>query len=153
MSLRSLREILEFAIDKEQEAKEFYEHAAAHASYEAAKGVFIAFADEEQKHKELLEGYLTGEQTLEDYEFKPVADIKRSDYLVEQKYAPDMTYPHMLRLAMKREERAVQLYSDLASRAQAPHLQRLLAMLRQEEATHKLKLETMYDDYMAAMGD
>ncbi|MBP1738402.1 MAG: hypothetical protein H6Q48_695, partial [Deltaproteobacteria bacterium] len=26
-------------------------------------------------------------------------------------------------------------------------------MLSQEEATHKLKLETIYDDYMAKMGD
>jgi len=32
-------------------------------------------------------------------------------------------------------------------------LVKVFKMLSQEEATHKLKLETIYDDYMAMMGD
>jgi rubrerythrin len=79
--------------------------------------------------------------------------MKRSDYMVDLKYKKGMTYPELLRLAMKREEKALQLYNDLASKAEKSELVKVFKMLSQEEAKHKLKLETIYDDYMAKMGD
>jgi rubrerythrin len=64
-----------------------------------------------------------------------------------------MTYAELLRLAMKREEKALQLYNDLASKSEKSEWVKVFKMLSQEEAKHKLKLETIYDDYMAKMGD
>ena len=153
MNFKSFEELIQFAIEKENEAVDFYENASAQESYSGGKEAFLGFAKEEKKHKALLEGFLKGDKNLGDYRFKWVPDMKRSDYMVDLKYKKGMAYPEMLRLAMKREEKALQLYNDLASKSEKSDLVKVFKMLSQEEATHKLKLETIYDDYMARMGD
>ena len=62
-------------------------------------------------------------------------------------------YNEILLLAMKREEKALQLYNDLLDKADSADSRTLFKVLCQEEAKHKLALETTYDDYMAQMGD
>ncbi len=153
MNFKSFAELIQFAIEKEKEAIAFYENASTQEPYSGGKQTFLEFAKEEKKHKALLEGFLKGDKKLEDYKFKSVPDMKRSDYMVDLQYKKGMVYPDMLRLAMKREEKALQLYNDLASKSEIPDLVKVFKMLSQEEATHKLKLETVYDDYMAKMGD
>jgi rubrerythrin len=153
MNFKSFEELILFAVEKEKEAIDFCENASAQESYSGGKEAFLAFAKEEKKHKALLEGFLKGDKKLGDYKFKWVPDMKRSDYMVDLKFKKGMAYPELLRLAMKREEKALQLYNDLASNSDKSELVKVFKMLSQEEATHKLKLETIYDDYMANMGD
>jgi rubrerythrin len=90
---------------------------------------------------------------LQGYRFKWVADIKRSNYVVDLEYSPGMGYHEILMLAMKREEKALKLYNDFLQRAESEDSRTLFKVLCQEEAKHKLALETLYDDYMAKMGD
>ena len=151
MNFKSFEELILFAIEKE--AIDFYENASAQEQYSGGREAFLAFAKKEKKHKALLESFLKGDKKLGDYKFKWIPDMKRSDYIVDLKYRKGMAYPEMLRLAMKREEKALQLYNDLASKTEKADLVKVFKMLSQEEATHKLKLETIYDDYMAKMGD
>ena len=153
MNFKSFEELIQFAVEKEKEAIAFYESASIQESYSGGKETFLEFAKEEKKHQVLLEGFLKGDKKLGDYKLKWVPDMKRSDYMVDLKYKKGMAYPEMLRLAMKREEKALQLYNDLASKSEKSDLVKVFKMLSQEEATHKLKLETIYDDYMAKMGD
>ncbi|MFP3929090.1 MAG: ferritin family protein [Desulfobacteraceae bacterium] len=153
MSFQSIEEIVHFAIDKEREAIAFYEAASKQEEYSGAKNLFEEFADEERKHEALLQGLLTGEVDLADYKFEWISDIKRSNYLVDMSPEKGMSYPDILRLAMKREEKALQLYKDLSEKTDDPELLKILKVLRQEEAKHKLALETLYDDYMAELGD
>lgn len=153
MSFQSFEDIIQFAIEKEQEAVAFYEDASRQESYSGAKKSFEEFANEERKHEALLKGLLKGEKKLSDYQFKWIPDIKRSNYIETMEYQKGMSYPDILRLAMKREEKALQLYRDLEKKTDHPDLVNLLKMLRQEEAKHKLALETIYDDHMAKMGD
>ena len=79
--------------------------------------------------------------------------MKRSDYLVDMEYKKGMHYEDMLRLAMKKEEKALKLYNELAKKTEKEDLITLFKMLSQEEAKHKLTLETLYDDYMSTQGD
>ena len=65
----------------------------------------------------------------------------------------DMDYADLLRLAMKREEKSLALYNELLVKAENEDLKNVFKMLCQEEAKHKLALETLYDDYMAEQGD
>mgnify|MGYP003775616483 CR=1 FL=1 len=153
MSFQSVEEIVRFAIDKEQEAIDFYEDASTQESYSGAKQAFEDFAKEERKHKSLLEGLLTGETKLSEYKFEWITDIKRSNYIEDMEYEKGMVYPDILRLAMKREEKSLQLYRDLSEKTDNAELLKVLKLLRQEEAKHKLALETLYDDHMAEMGD
>ena len=153
MSFESFEEIINFAIEKEKEAAAFYEDASTQESYSGGKKMFEEFAQEERKHQTMLEDLLKGETTLSDYKFEWIPDIKRSDYLVDIEYTKGMSFSDLLRLAMKREENALKLYNMLAQKADDDDFVKLFKMLSQEEAKHKRSLETMYDDYMAKMGD
>ncbi len=155
MKFESLEEILDFAIEKEQEAAAFYQDIAAQEPFSGAKEMFTDFANEERKHEKMLSEFKTGGITeqMKAYPLKWITDIKRSDYVVELEYSPGMGYNEILMLAMKREEKALKLYNDCLAQADSAEAQKLFKILCQEEAKHKLALETMYDDYMAKMGD
>jgi rubrerythrin len=79
--------------------------------------------------------------------------MKRSDYMVDLTYEPGMHYTDILRLAMKREENALKLYNELQEKSPDAGQKKIFKMLCQEEAKHKLFLESLCDDYMAAQGD
>jgi len=153
MSFDTFEEIIRYAMEKEEEAVAFYEEASSLEPYAWAKETFEDFAKEEQKHKTLLEGFLKGEKVVTDYKFEWVTDIKRSDYLVDMTYEKGMSYPDVLRLAMKREEKALAFYNELQKRPGGEELMLVFTMLAQEEAKHKLALEKLYDDFMAEQGD
>lgn len=153
MSFESFEEIINFAIEKEKEAVAFYEDASGQEPYSGARKTFEEFAEQERKHQAMLEGFLSGETKVPDYQLKWVPDMKRSNYMVDLTYEKGMPYSDILRLAMKREEKALELYNDLAGKTEKEDLIKIFQILSQEEAKHKLTLETLYDDYMAKMGD
>ena len=153
MDFESFEEIIRFAIEKEEEAAAFYRKVSFQETYSGAKEMFEEFAQEEVKHRTLLEEFLKGERAISDYRFEWIPDMKRSDYIMGVQYEKGMSYPEILRLAMKREEGSLALYNHLAEKTEDPDLARIFQMLCQEEAKHKLALETLYDDFMAAQGD
>jgi rubrerythrin len=153
MDFESFEEIIRFAIEKEKEAAAFYKEASLQEAYSGVKEMFEEFAQEEVKHRTLLEEFLKGERAISDYRFEWIPDMKRSDYIVGVKYEKGMSYPEILRLAMKREEGSLALYNHLAEKSEDRDLAKTFQILRQEEAKHKLALETLYDDFMAEQGD
>jgi rubrerythrin len=153
MGFESFEAIIKYAIEKEKEAAAFYDEASRQETYAGAKERFEDFAKEERKHRAMLEDFLKGEGNVSDYEFEWIPDLKRSDYIVDLKYEKGMPYTDILRLAMKREEKALELYNDLAKKTDIGDLVKVFKMLSQEEAKHKLALETLYDDHMAKLGD
>jgi rubrerythrin len=153
MSFDSYEEIIKFAIEKEKEAAAFYEDASRQEPYSGAKETFESFAKEEKKHQAMLEDFLRGERNISEYKFTWIPDMKRSDYMVDLEYEKGMPYSDILRLAMKREEKSLKLYNELAEKTDKGSLAEVFKMLCQEEAKHKLKLETLYDDHMAELGD
>lgn len=153
MGFESFEEIIKYAAAKEKEAVSFYEEIAKKAPSVNEREILEGFAKEEQKHLALFEGFAKNKEKLEGYEFKWIPDIKRSNYIVEMEYEKGMSYVDLLRLAMKREEKSLKLYNELAAKAGKEEISKTFKMLCQEEAGHKLKLETIYDDYMAKQGD
>ncbi len=156
MHFENLAAIIDFAIEKEREAAEFYEKISKNEEDLAgSKKMFAEFAIEEQKHEKILQEFKTEgiPKSLQEYKLKWITDIKRSDYLVDLDYEEGMPYNEMLLLAMKREEKALKLYNEFLEQADTDEGKKLFKILCQEEAKHKLALETIYDDYMAEMGD
>lgn len=153
MNFGSIDEILEFAIGKEKEAVAFYNSLAQDATRASLKGIFENFAREEEKHAALLSDISGNKEKIDSYEFKNIPDLKISDYMVEQEYEQGMPMPEILKIAMKREEKAVKLYQDLADQTDNQDAKKLFLMLVQEESKHKLGLESMYDDYLADQGN
>ena len=151
MEFKKFEDIINFAIEKEREAVVFYEEAAEMQTAAGAKKMFMEFANEERKHEHMLKNI--GEADVSTYDFEWIPDIKRSNFLVDIPYEKNMAYKDMLHLAIKNEEKALALYNDLLKNAEKPEFKNVFKMLCQEEANHKLKLETLFDDYMAQMGD
>lgn len=140
----TVEEILDFAIQNEQNAADLYEHLAGKARSKAARSSFEQFAIEERGHKAKLLAAKEGQYQIGS--FKPVQDLKIGDYLVQEDLGDDPDYQSMLIFAMKQEKAAFRLYSDLSERTDDPQLKGLLRSLAQEEAKHKLRFEVEYDD-------
>jgi len=155
MEFKDLNAIIDFAIEKEKEAADFYDTVSSEEGMSGKKKMFKEFAAEERKHQRLLEKFKVEgiDESIKEYKLKWITDIKRSNYINDIEYRKGMPYNEMLMLAMKREEKALKLYNEMLGRTEDPHGQKIFKILCQEEAKHKLVLETMYDDFMAEMGD
>ena len=156
MEFGSVEEVLDYAIKQEIEAHDFYKSLAEKENRSGTKQMFEDFAKEEKKHEDLLNKVKAGTLTLQnkgDYKFKWIDDIKRGNFVEEPEYKPGMAYNEVLLIAIKREEKALDLYRELYRQAKTDDERTVFKMLRQEEAKHKLGLEIMYDDYMYEMGD
>jgi len=153
MAFNSFEEIIGYAIEKEKEAAAFYADAANQESFSGVKDMLLEMSDEEKKHQTMLESLGKKQEVVEKYKLKWIPDLKRSDYLVDIEYEKGMPYADLLRMAAKREEKALKMYNDLQAKAEDEEHIKVFKILCQEEAKHKLKLESLYDDYMAAQGD
>ncbi|MCP4346787.1 MAG: ferritin family protein [Desulfobacterales bacterium] len=155
MQFENLKDLIDFAVQKEKEAAELYDTASEEEAMSGAKEMLKEFAREERKHQALLEKFEKGgiDKSVAEYKLKWITDLKRSDFVVDLEYKKGMAYNELLMLAMKQEEKALKLYNELLENNESDEAKKLFQMLCQEEAKHKLKLETMYDDYMAKMGD
>ena len=144
MNLKTVEEILDFAIQKEQDAADFYNGLAGKMPGRQMKEVFEGFAREEMGHKAKLVAVKDGRQLISAQ--SKVTDLKIGDNLVDIELSPDMNYQDALIVAMKAEKAAFKLYNDLASATDDAGLRDLLLSLAQEEAKHKLRFEVEYDD-------
>lgn len=149
MEFGSIDEILNFANDREKEAVEFYTSLAKEATRASLKETFERFAREEEKHVVLLSDMSDNKGMIDAYEIKKIPNLKISDYMVEIEYKQGMSMPDILKIAMKREEKAVKLYSVLGDETDNADAKKVFQILVQEESKHKLALESMYDDYLA----
>jgi rubrerythrin len=143
-SIKSFNDILQFAIEKEEEAAQLYGDLAAKSDKTGLKEMFSDLSKQELGHKARLQSLdldcLPGKGQAE------VPNLKISDYLDDVEVTADSSYQDILIFAMKREESAVALYSRLAGDAQDEGAKALFETLAQEEMKHKNRLETEYDE-------
>jgi len=145
MKLKTVGEILDFAIKNEEDAYQFYTDLAKKMERPQMKKVFEDFAKEEQGHKQKLLGVKSGKTALPSKE--KVQDLRIGDHLAEVKLRTDISYQDALILAMKAEKAAYRLYNELADAADDQNARNLFLNLAQEEARHKLRFEIEYDDF------
>ena len=146
-NFKSPEEIINYAIQSEQEAHDFYMELANMVKFNELKVILKQFAAEELGHKQKLSRIIVDtEQTGLTQE--SVMDMKMSDYHVDIVPKPDMTYQDLLTIAMKKEKGAFKLYTDLASRIEDTKVKEIFSGLAQEEAKHKLRFEIEYDEFI-----
>ncbi|MFQ5870373.1 MAG: ferritin family protein, partial [Candidatus Zixiibacteriota bacterium] len=112
MKFKSVDEILDFAVEKEEEAAQFYTDLAGRVEQSWMVKAFEDFAKEEVKHKKMLLAVKEGKLLMPALE--KVKDLKIADYLVEVTSSPELGYQGALILAMKKEKASFRLYNDLA---------------------------------------
>jgi len=143
MTFGSLRDILDFAVKREEEAAAAYGRMRDMVREASLKELMTELQNEEMKHKELLLGL--GGVKPESLKIKPVVDMMISDYLVADPPNPDMTFQDLLILAAQKEQKAVDLYTELRRRVTEVEHIRLFDFLISQEKNHKLKLESEYE--------
>jgi rubrerythrin len=146
MDLSNFQEILNFAISKEEKAIDAYGTMSEKTKAPGLKELLIELQEEERNHKKLLEGI--SDQKIQSFEIKEVPDLKITDYLLEEAPTEDMNFQDLLIFAAKKEQEAVDLYTNLESNAKDEELKKLFQFLIQQEKTHKLKLEKEYDEHV-----
>jgi rubrerythrin len=146
MKFESVAQILDFAIQKEQDAADFYTDLAGRVNRPAMAKIFEGFAKEEMGHKAKLQSVKAGDKLLGSE--KQILDLKIGDHLVDIELKPNLNYQEALIIAMKAEKAAYKLYNDLAGATADPTVKDLLLGLAQEEAKHKLRFEVEYDDHI-----
>ncbi|HMK76413.1 MAG TPA: ferritin family protein [Thermodesulfobacteriota bacterium] len=144
MDEKKFGEMIQFAIQREIESMDFYDRASKGVKHSGTRDLFSDFVKQEEGHKKKLEAVRVGK--IELGKIEKIPNLKISDYMVEAELKPDISYAEILRIAMKREERSVKLYTDLNEKNQDETLRSLFTFLIQEESKHKYYIEKLYDD-------
>lgn len=143
MRLTSLDEVLRFAIRREADDAAFY-RLASDRSNPGVKEALLELAREEEEHRRRLEALDLGK--LDEIPIQESHGFGIAESIEEVAFDSEMTYADLLRMAIKNEEKARQLYSATAQIVGDSALRKLLLVLAQEEEAHKERLEKMYDE-------
>lgn len=137
--------ILEFAIEKEEAAKQFYRRLGGLVSDASTRDALEFLAGEEAKHKDFLERYLRGEISEGALRLTEVVEYKILEHLEEEPLPSDSLTPEeAFLLAAKREQAAHLFYGDLSRVHPDGPVKDLLARMANEELRHKEKVEYLY---------
>ena len=150
MEFTNFEDILQFAIQREEDACNAYFEMSKIAETPGLKELLLDLQAEEKKHKELLQN-ITGD-AIGNLETHKVIDLKISDILTEEPPSPDMTFQDLLILAAKKEQEAVELYTSMKASVNSDELKNMFDFFVEQEKEHKLKLEMEYEKYVLDEG-
>ena len=146
MEFKTVDEILDFAIKKEEQAHDMYNDLSERVDKSWVKELLKDFAQEELGHKKKLLDIKNGKY-LEPSKEK-ILDLKIAEYVRDVKPDKSIDYQEALMIAMKEEKAAFRLYTDLAESIDDEKLKNTFLTLAQEEAKHKLRFELEYDEHV-----
>ncbi|MGQ9618140.1 MAG: ferritin family protein [Candidatus Aminicenantia bacterium] len=140
MEFSSIKEIIEYAKEKEEEARYYYTEAAKYTDNQDIKELFEKLAKEEENHKKVLEE-LKIDEIGKKVEGISLPKLKSEDIRVGMKYSPQMSPKELLEFAIEEEKKAYYLYTELEEISETKKLRDLFRFLAMQEADHRAKLE------------
>lgn len=142
MRNEEFKKILLTAIDREVDSYAFYTVLADKVTDSALKSTFRELAQEETYHRKTLQEYLAG--VKKELKFDEVKDYKLSNLLERPAPTSDMKPLDGLKLAIKKEEEAMEMYEKLAEASSDPEQMKIFTELAKMERGHKARLEDLY---------
>ena len=143
IACRSMQDVVAFAIDREEKARDFYLQCKGKAKNKGIKGFFKEMADEEERHRQILADHDLSEAA--EFSEEDAQDLHLSDFMVDVKFTPEINYQQALAMAMKKEEKAHAFYSAWRARCSHEKTAKIFDFLAGEELKHKRKIEEIYD--------
>ncbi len=147
---QSFEQLISLAIQREEEAYEFYKQASEHAELPSSKKLLMELGKQEIGHKEKLQSALKG-GVCDTFSCTTMDEFKSMDltkYLVEIPLDPSSTSQDILIVAIKREEGAYDFYKALSELTTTPEHRTVFETLAKEERMHKERLESIYDTHI-----
>lgn len=141
MQAEEYKKIISFAVGNEIEAYDFYKGVSEKVESNSLKAIFKDLANEEQNHKNLLEGFLTN---LKPMRFDVKKDYKLSESVEKPRLSIEMKPSDAIALAMKNEEEAMNMYTELANCSSDSEQKEVFQALAKMEKGHKVKLEDTF---------
>ncbi len=142
MTIHEFKSIIEFAVNNEVEAYEFYRDAALKVQDQHLKETFEELAEEELKHKKFLKDFL--DSGADEIKVSEVSDYKLAETIDKPKLTVEMKFADAIGLAIKNEEEAMNMYKNLSNICLDEEQQKLFLGLMKMEQMHKTRLEDIY---------
>jgi rubrerythrin len=143
--MTTIGEILEFAIEREAEAVEFYMAMADRVENPAIQELFEDLVTEELEHKSRLELEVMKEGIVaRTVGVLPETSLDKAAVDLDQ-VRSQMDYPEALDVAIRKERRSFRLYARLAGLIAEAATSETLLSLAEEEARHLTALEEQYE--------
>lgn len=142
MNQEEYRKIISLAIEREVGAFSFYRAVSDKAKDKNIKSIFNELAEEEQKHKITLEGFLS--KAPEKMHFSESSDYKIVDALPTPPLTANLKPVEGLVIAIKNELEAMQMYTQLANASTDAAQKNVFLELASMERGHKSRLEDIY---------
>ncbi len=141
---KSVSEIIDLAIQREEEAYDFYMDIYNKLEDQSVKNAIEFIAGEEKKHKAFLVGYREGNYGAAALRMTEVVEYKIAEYLEEPEITEDTSSQEVYLVAAHRESRSHKFYVELANMHSERELKTMLLKMANEELKHKEKMEYLY---------
>ncbi|MCP4254510.1 MAG: ferritin family protein [Candidatus Scalindua sp.] len=150
MQNESLESILKKAAAKEEGTYLLYKNAADEMANLQTKSTLNTFAEEELKHKQIIENF--NAEMLKKLKVETVETSRQgiTEFLTDtdEGLGEQPDFKDVLVYAAKREKKAFEFYSNMSEQVENADLKKLFAWLAQEETKHKEDIEALFWDVM-----
>lgn len=137
-------EVLDKAIQKEEEAYLFYMDILDKIEDKSVKEAIEWVASEEKKHKDFLVNYREGRYGSDALRMSDVVYYKIAEHQEEPEIAKDMRREDVFLVASHRELKSYKFYTELAELHPRGDTKEMLLKIANEELKHKEKMEYLY---------
>ena len=141
---KTIADVIDLAIQREEEAYDFYMDIHGKVRDAAVKDTVAFIAGEEKKHKAFLVDYRDGNYGSDALRMADVVEYRIAEYLEEPEISKDSSSEDVYLIAAHREGRSHQFYTELASMHADSELKTMLSKMANEELKHKEKMEYLY---------
>ena len=140
-----LTDLLDTAIYKEIASQAVYEVAQKKTDDPAARDLLQELARQEVKHADKLKDLKQKGLTRRQWHQEKLTDLKISNYLTGGDTLEGAGLQDTLIFAMKREDESMEFYRNMMGMMRDREAKQLCANLANEELSHKMRLEILYD--------
>lgn len=137
-------DVLDFAIDQEQAAQQFYTELTEKVADPEVKELYRSLVEQEQIHERNLQKIKLMDPSLDRPDLEAV---KRSGYLNARNIPAGITMKEAMGFALEKEKSAHMLYALLADLIENTEISNLLAQLAEEESRHAAYFKEEYAKY------
>lgn len=145
---QTFERLVNLAIQREEEAYDFYMKAANEAEFKSSMKLLHDLAKQEMTHKEKLQKALKAGvcETFTCETQEELDKIDLSQYLIDIPLKSSSSPQDVLIVAIKREDASQSFYKALSELTGSGVHRSVFETLAGEEEVHKTRLQNMYDD-------
>jgi len=143
----NFNDVIDSAIEKEENAVTFYQKALDIVKYPGAKEMLLTFVNEEKRHVTLLQEAKNNKVMTGVGEKEIPPDMSITKFLIDEQITERSTPQEVMLAAMKNEDNAVSLYAQQVKAFEGTELEAVFENLMKMEEEHKEYLETEYEKH------